>query len=61
MGAEQLRVAPKAMTITGTVDEWEAWTSMSFPESGIYVVPDARQPVEIDCEHDLGRYKDPNS
>jgi hypothetical protein len=59
-GAEQLRVAPEAMTITGTVDEWEAWTGMSFPESGIYVVPGALQPVKIDREHNVGRYEDPN-
>jgi GNAT superfamily N-acetyltransferase len=60
LGAELLRVAPQSMTITGSVAEWEEWTQMRFPESGAYVVPGALQPVMIDCEHNLGRYDDPN-
>jgi GNAT superfamily N-acetyltransferase len=60
LGAEQLRVAPKATTITGTVAEWEEWTGMSFPESGAYVVPGALQPVSIDRERNTGSYEDPN-
>ena len=59
LGAEYLKVAPEATTITGTVAEWEEWTSMSFPESGEYVVPGALQPVHIDRERDVGRYEDP--
>jgi hypothetical protein len=59
-GAEQLRVAPKAATITGTVADWEEWTGMSSPESGEYVVPGALQPIVIDRERDIGRYEDPN-
>ena len=58
--AEQLQVAPKATTITGTVAEWEEWTGMSFPESGAYVVPGALQPVSIDRERNTGSYEDPN-
>jgi hypothetical protein len=48
------------MVITGTAQEWEAWTGMYFPESGAYVVPEALQPVLIDLENDSGRYEDPN-
>jgi len=59
LGAEQLCVAPKTAISTGTVAEWEEWTGMSFPESGVYVVPGALQPVEIDRERDIGRYEDP--
>jgi hypothetical protein len=33
---------------------------MAFPESGLYVVPGALQPVAIDRERDEGRYEDPN-
>ncbi len=51
---------PEALTVVGTVAEWEAWTGMAFPESGRYVVPGALQPVAIDRERDLGRYDDPN-
>jgi GNAT superfamily N-acetyltransferase len=59
LGAEQLCVAPRTAVCTGTVAEWEEWTGMSFPESGLYVVPGALQPVEIDRERDIGRYEDP--
>ncbi len=60
MGAEFLQIAPKALTVTGTVADWEKWTGMSFPESGLYVVRGALQPVIIDCEHNTGYYEDPN-
>ena len=60
LGAEYLKVAPEATVITGTVAEWEEWTSMSFPESGAYVVPGALQPVSIDRERNTGSYEDPN-
>lgn len=48
------------MTITGTVAEWEDWAKMAFPETGPYVVPDALDLVEIDCEHDRGTYVETN-
>jgi GNAT superfamily N-acetyltransferase len=60
LGAEFLQVAPQSMAITGTIQEWETWTGMRFPESGLYVVPGALQPVLIDLERDCGRYEDPN-
>ena len=60
LGAAMLRVEPKALTVEGSVEEWERWTKMSFPESGSYVVPGALQPVEIDREADRGVYADPN-
>jgi hypothetical protein len=60
LGAEIVRVIPRALVIAGTVVEWEKWTEMSFPDSGPYVVPGALQPVVIDRERDEGRYEDPN-
>jgi hypothetical protein len=60
LGARFLSVAPRSMTVEGTVQEWEAWTGMRFPESGPYVVPGALSPVEVDVEEDLGRYAEPN-
>ena len=58
--AEGLVVAPRAETIEGTIQDWEEWTGMAFPESGSYVVSGALQPVQIDCERDRGLYHDPN-
>jgi GNAT superfamily N-acetyltransferase len=60
LGAEFLAIAPKSMVIPGTVAQWEAWTQMRLPESGIYIVPGALQPVRIDREQDVGVYEEPN-
>ena len=60
LGAEIVRPCPESMTITGTVSEWESWTSMLFPEGGDYVVPGALELVSIDREADLGTYVEPN-
>lgn len=60
LGGEIVRACPKSMRITGTVEEWEAWTGMAFPESGTYTVPGALEPVEIDRERDVGVYVEPN-
>jgi hypothetical protein len=59
-GAELVRVAPRAMRISGSVDDWESWTGMRFPDSGPYIVPGALVPVEIDRERDEGVYVEPN-
>jgi GNAT superfamily N-acetyltransferase len=60
LGARPLRVAPRSMTVRGTVADWEVWTGMRFPESGPYVVPGALQAVAMDLEKDLGLYEEPN-
>jgi hypothetical protein len=60
LGAEFLQVAPQSMVVTGTVEAWETWTGLSFPESGPYVVSGALQPVVINLGRDCGRYEDPN-
>jgi len=60
LGAEQLKVAPSTLTVSGSVSDWETWTKMEFPDSGPYIVAGALQPVIIDREHDNGIYEDPN-
>lgn len=60
LGAELLKVATHALVVEGTTSEWEKWTGMRFPVSGLYTVPNALQPVHINCEKDYGRYDDPN-
>ena len=60
LGAEFMKIMPGALVVTGTIPEWEEWTGMSFPESRAYVVPGARQPVQMDLERNEGRYEDPN-
>jgi GNAT superfamily N-acetyltransferase len=60
LGATLLIPAPRSMAIRGTVAEWEKWTGMAFPQTGPYVVPDALDVVQIDCERDLGTYDETN-
>jgi hypothetical protein len=60
LGAEILKICPRSMTISGTVEQWETWTGMAFPESGDYIVPGALTPVRIDRERNEGRYVEPN-
>lgn len=60
LGAKIVRPIYKAFTVTGTIKDWEEWTSMRFPESGRYVIKGALQPIQIDRENDFGIYDDPN-
>ncbi len=59
LGGRVVGVSPEAMTIAGSVAEWEEWTALAFPDSGAYVVELALQPVEIDRDADRGVYRDP--
>jgi GNAT superfamily N-acetyltransferase len=52
--------APAAMTVRGTVSEWEQWTGLAMPETGQYVVPGGLVPVAIDREQDSGTYVEPS-
>lgn len=60
LGARIVRGSPRAMTIRGSVGDWERWTGMAFPDTGDYVLPVAAAPVHIDREADEGVYHDPN-
>lgn len=52
-------VCPRAMTISGTLDEWRGWTGLPFDESGDVVVPSALNPVHVSVEHDHAVYVEP--
>jgi GNAT superfamily N-acetyltransferase len=58
LGAEILAVAPESMTIPGSVDEWQEWTGLRFPEDGEYVVTGGLVPVRVRDGH--GLYVEPN-
>ncbi len=59
-GGRLVRASPASMTMEGSVAEWQAWTGLTFPTSGPYVVEGALSPVEIDLVTDRGLYLDPN-
>jgi hypothetical protein len=60
LGARVTTPIPRSLRITGTVGEWEAWTGMAFPESGVYVFPEGLATVHIDRSEDRGLYWEPN-
>jgi hypothetical protein len=60
VGGEIVGVAHESKVVTGTVAEWEEWTSMLFPETGDYIVPGALTPITIQCEKNEGRHAEPN-
>ena len=60
VGAGILKPCHEAMTIRGTRADWEEWTGMKFPETGIYHIPGALNPMEMDIEKDEGVYIEPN-
>ncbi|MFZ5979146.1 MAG: hypothetical protein ACOYVF_00805 [Candidatus Zixiibacteriota bacterium] len=60
LGARIIKPCHKAMYITGTIAEWQAWTGMVFDKSGLYDIPGALVPVAIDIDRDKGIYIEPN-
>jgi hypothetical protein len=60
MGGVLTTPIAQSMRITGSVNEWETWTQMAFPESGEYVFPAGLATVSIDRGADLGSYWEPN-
>jgi hypothetical protein len=60
LGARVSTPLPRSLRITGTVDEWETWTGLEFPESGDYVFPAGLATVHVDRSADLGSYWEPN-
>ena len=59
-GAEVVRVAPRSMTISGTLDDWRAWTGLPFDASGEVEVPGALVPVHCSVERGYAVYVEPN-
>ena len=60
LGATVLKPEPRSLRITGSVDEWERWVELVFPESGNYWFPGGLATVAIDREAGTGAYWEPN-
>jgi GNAT superfamily N-acetyltransferase len=60
VGAKIIKPCHEAMTIRGTRAEWEEWTGLKFPQSGLYYIPGALNPMDMQVEIDEGVYIEPN-
>ena len=60
LGAKLIGTAPTSQTMTGTVEQWQTWTGMLFPDSGEYVIPDGLSTLRIDRDTEKGVYVEPN-
>lgn len=59
-GATLVRVAPRSMTVLGTIAQWREWTGLPLEDDGPTHVPGALAPVLINHQLDLGVYAEPN-
>ena len=60
VGARIIKPCHEAMTIPGTRSDWEEWTGLKFPRSGVYYIPGALNPMQMNIERDEGMYVEPN-
>lgn len=58
LGAVILRAEPRSMKITAPVEDWEAWTGMTFPDDGEYVFPRGLAPLTVTAG--IGIYWEPD-
>ncbi len=59
LGARFVKVAPFAMTVTGTFAQWQTWTGVPL-ENGLTTVPGGIAPVLASAGLDVGVYVEPN-
>lgn len=60
LGATIIGPAMNSMTVSASVEKWQAWTGLRFPASGPYAVPGMLAPLEVDLAADTGVYREPN-
>ena len=60
LGARIVSVCEKSMCIVGKTADWQAWTGLTMPQTGLYLVDGGLTPVKVNVEKDLGVYFEPN-
>lgn len=53
-------VAPASMTVAASLEEWRAWTGLSFDAEGFVEVPGALVPVHCEARRGYAVYVEPN-
>lgn len=59
-GGAIVKIAPRSMTITGTLAQWNEWTGTHLDVDGPTVLPDALAPVHVKVADDTATYVEPN-
>jgi GNAT superfamily N-acetyltransferase len=59
-GAVVHSVAPASMTVSGSLEQWRAWTGLPFDTVGDVEVPGALAPVRCEPEQGYAVYVEPN-
>ena len=59
-GGKILKACKRSMTISGSILDWENWTGLKFPGSGLFTVDGALVPIKIELKEDKGIYIEPN-
>jgi GNAT superfamily N-acetyltransferase len=59
IGGTIVGVCPRAMTISGTLEQWREWTGLPFDQTGDVEVPLALNPVHVSVEHNHAVYVEP--
>lgn len=60
LGGKIIKVAPRSMVVTGSLDEWRQWTGEPFDTPGPTRVQGALAPVTCDQDRNLAVYVEPN-
>ena len=58
IGGKILKTEPHSLLISGSVEDWEEWTGIAFPEDGEYVFPRGLAPLRVG--EGRGTYWEPN-
>ena len=58
-GGTIVGVAPRAMTMAGSLADWREWTGLPFDASGDVIVPGALVPIHCDVDRDYASYCEP--
>jgi hypothetical protein len=54
------KVAHTSMTVSGSLEQWRAWTGLPFDTTGEVEVPGALVPVHCEAERGYAVYVEPN-
>ena len=60
LGGRVIGIAEEAQTMIGTVAQWQTWTGLALPASGMYVIPQGLSVLAVDTSRDEGVYVEPN-